>query len=457
MVAKLLKQFFDLSGDCASMEEIRNRIEADASIKGTNLAILIMAILIASVGLNMNSTAVIIGAMLISPLMGGIVATGYGMASYDMRFIRRSLIKLFFQVLFSLAASALYFTLSPISTASPELLSRTAPTIWDVIIALCGGLAGAIGNTRVEKSNVVPGVAIATALMPPLCTAGYGIAVHSFTYFMGALYLFFINSFFIALAGFVIFKILCVPVSPQVSALHFQRLRRALIGVGIIVTVPSIYFAYQSVNANIEESQIQKFLQQEARFDRSNVISHELSGKTLRLDLVGMPLTEEQIAGLQQALQQYSRLRDIQLKVVQDRSDSTLSKEDIQQIINNKLDGNEGNKGQSYKEQAHRYYPDYQQAERDKQLIRTVREQAPILFPVVRDVQGGSIVAADADGKGDVSYQKFAVQVYVSQPMARQEAVKLQQWIEKQVHMPVMASIRLVQDRQEAVYGDGME
>lgn len=282
-----------MSGDCASMEEIRNRIEADASIKGTKLAILIMTILIASVGLNMNSTAVIIGAMLISPLMGGIVATGYGMASYDMRFIRRSLIKLFFQVLFSLAASALYFTLSPISTASPELLSRTAPTIWDVIIALCGGLAGAIGNTRVEKSNVVPGVAIATALMPPLCTAGYGIAVHSFTYFMGALYLFFINSFFIALAGFVIFKILCVPVSPQVSALHFQRLRRALIGVGIIVTVPSIYFAYQSVNANIEESQIQKFLQQEARFDRSNVISHELSGKTLRLDLVGMPLTEE--------------------------------------------------------------------------------------------------------------------------------------------------------------------
>ncbi len=166
-------QLLDLKGDSAPFSEIRQRIASDDSVKGANLVILITAILIASVGLNMNSTAVIIGAMLISPLMGGLVATGYGMATYDMQFIKDSMIKLGFQVSFALITSAIYFSLSPISDASSELLARTSPTIWDVIIALAGGIAGAIGNTRKEKTNVIPGVAIATALMPPLCTAGY--------------------------------------------------------------------------------------------------------------------------------------------------------------------------------------------------------------------------------------------------------------------------------------------
>ena len=157
-------QLLDLKGDSAPFSEIRQRIASDASVKGANLVILITAILIASVGLNMNSTAVIIGAILISPLMGGLVATGYGMATYDMQFIKDSMVKLGFQVSFALITSAIYFSLSPISDASSELLARTSPTIWDVIIALAGGIAGAIGNTRKEKTNVIPGVAIATAL-----------------------------------------------------------------------------------------------------------------------------------------------------------------------------------------------------------------------------------------------------------------------------------------------------
>ena len=131
-------QLLDLKGDSAPFSEIRQRIASDASVKGANLVILITAILIASVGLNMNSTAVIIGAMLISPLMGGLVATGYGMATYDMQFIKDSMVKLGFQVSFALITSAIYFSLSPISDASSELLARTSPTIWDVIIALAG-------------------------------------------------------------------------------------------------------------------------------------------------------------------------------------------------------------------------------------------------------------------------------------------------------------------------------
>lgn len=150
------RDLFNLKGGAASIQEINQRILADATVSGTNLIVLVMAIMIACVGLNMNSVAVIIGAMLISPLMGGIVAIGYGMATYDVHFIRQSIIKLAFQVGFATLTASLYFAISPLAYSTDELLARTSPTIWDVIVALCGGIAGAVGNTRQEKSNVIP-------------------------------------------------------------------------------------------------------------------------------------------------------------------------------------------------------------------------------------------------------------------------------------------------------------
>ena len=198
-VKELLVDTFNLKTDCASMEEISERIHSGGTIKVTNICILVLAMFIASIGLNMNSPAVIIGAMLISPLMGGIMSIAYGIATLDMNYAKNSFFGLFFEMVFCVLVSTIYFTISPITTASSELLARTSPTIWDVLIACFGGLAGIIGTTREEKTNVIPGVAIATALMPPLCTAGFGIARGSLDYFLGALYLFFINSFFICL------------------------------------------------------------------------------------------------------------------------------------------------------------------------------------------------------------------------------------------------------------------
>ena len=188
---------FNLRMDIATPEVIFENIDAGAKVKGTNMCILILAILIASIGLNMNSTAVIIGAMLISPLMGGIMAIGYGIAVNDLNYSKKAVIGLIFQVIICILTSTIYFSLSPISSAHSEILARTSPSVWDVLIAICGGLAGIIGMTRKEKSNVIPGVAIATALMPPLCTAGYGLATRHLNYFLGAIYLFFINGFFI--------------------------------------------------------------------------------------------------------------------------------------------------------------------------------------------------------------------------------------------------------------------
>ena len=207
---RLLRRF-DLRADQADVAEIDATIRSGVEFRGTNLWVLIFAILIASVGLNVNSTAVVIGAMLISPLMGPIIGLGYGAGVNDSALMRSSLFNLGLAAFISLLASTLYFWLTPLTQAHSELLARTTPSIWDVLIALFGGLAGVIGVTRRVKSNLIPGVAIATALMPPLCTAGYGLATGNLSYFLGAFYLFAINSVFIAIATLMMVRVMRLP------------------------------------------------------------------------------------------------------------------------------------------------------------------------------------------------------------------------------------------------------
>lgn len=181
---------FSLIEDKADDSQIDENLRSGVELRGTNLWVLMFAILIASVGLNVNSTAVVIGAMLISPLMGPIMGIGYGVGIYDAQLIRKSFRNLGIATLISLLVSTLYFILTPLSEAQSELLARTSPTIWDVLIAFFGGMAGIIGATRTKNTNIIPGVAIATALMPPLCTAGYGLANANWSYFFGAFYLY---------------------------------------------------------------------------------------------------------------------------------------------------------------------------------------------------------------------------------------------------------------------------
>lgn len=212
----LLRKFFDEYMDLnrskedeqVTVDSIRNGVE----FKGTNLWILIFATFIASLGLNVNSTAVIIGAMLISPLMGPIMGVGLAIGQNDFELMKRSLKSFMVATLFSVVTATLYFLFTPLDEVQSELLARTSPTIYDVFIALFGGLAGIVALATKEKGNVIPGVAIATALMPPLCTAGFGLATGNLLYFLGAFYLYFINSVFISLATFL-----------GVRFMHFKR------------------------------------------------------------------------------------------------------------------------------------------------------------------------------------------------------------------------------------------
>ena len=279
MIWDKLKDFFDLHGDIASLQEITERINAGVQFRGTNLSVLILAIFIASIGLNMNSTAVVIGAMLISPLMGSILGIGYGLARYDSTYIRSSAGSLLAQVIISVATSTLYFFLTPIDAPSSELLARTSPTIWDVLIAVFGGLAGIIGVTRKAGGNVIPGVAIATALMPPLCTAGYGIATGVTAYTVGALYLFFINSFFICLTAFVVLQIIDIPSKIARDSVEFSRQKRYLLTAAILVTLPSCFFAYQSVQENLENEQAKIYIEENFKALPHLAISYTLDSQ----------------------------------------------------------------------------------------------------------------------------------------------------------------------------------
>jgi uncharacterized hydrophobic protein (TIGR00271 family) len=203
LINKILN-FIDLQKGEEDKKKVLENILSNISFRGSNLWILACAIVIASVGLNVNSTAVIIGAMLISPLMGPIVGAGFGLGMYDFELVKKSIKNLAIATIVSLIVSSLYFYISPFKEAQSELLARTSPNIYDVLIAFFGGLVGVIAVTRVEKGNPIPGVAIATALMPPLCTAGYGLATGNYLFFGGALYLYTINCVFICIATFTI-------------------------------------------------------------------------------------------------------------------------------------------------------------------------------------------------------------------------------------------------------------
>jgi len=298
------KEIFDLQ---EGKEEEYNTIETikkGIEFKGTNLWVLIFAIFIASIGLNVNSTAVIIGAMLISPLMGPIMGLGLGLGIYDFELIKKSLKNLTIAVVISLTTSSLYFLLTPLREAQSEILARTYPTIWDVFIAFLGGLAGIIAITRKDKGNAIPGVAIATALMPPLCTAGYGIASGNFLFFLGAFYLFFINSVFISLSTFLIVRFLKFPQINFIDLKLEKKIKRYVYLILIFTIIPSIYLGYNIVQKSIFENKINLFIKNEINSNKQQILKKSISFEKRRLELLytGKSLTEEETNQLKQKL-----------------------------------------------------------------------------------------------------------------------------------------------------------
>ncbi|WP_210516056.1 DUF389 domain-containing protein [Hymenobacter terricola] len=307
VLRRFLHARFLLTDDMADPAEIQADVEAGVPFRGTNLWVLIFAILVASVGLNVNSTAVIIGAMLISPLMGPIVGIGYGAATLELGLIERGLKSLLTASVFSLLVSALYFRLTPLTDAGSELLARTTPTTWDVLIALFGGAAGAVALTRKGHSNAVPGVAIATALMPPLCTAGYGLATAHWSFLFGALYLFSINCVFIALATFLVCRVLPLTRHTFDTDRRARRVRLIIWAVALLTAAPSVYLAIGIVRDGTFTHNAQRFVEEQLNLPGTYVVTSRIlpQAHSLNVLLAGQRLTDAQLLKARTQLPRY--------------------------------------------------------------------------------------------------------------------------------------------------------
>ena len=331
------KDLFNLHQGEEKKEKVIEDIISNISFRGSNLWILACAILIASIGLNVNSTAVIIGAMLISPLMGPIVGAGFALATYDFDLLKKTGRSLFIATVVSLIVSFVYFYISPFKDAQSELLARTSPTIYDVLIAFVGGVVGAISLTRQEKGNPIPGVAIATALMPPLCTAGFGLATGNLSFFLGAFYLYSINCFFIGIATFLIIKYLKYKPKNTGNEVLNKRLHYVITSLVMLIITPSLYLAYTLLEEKKFHQNVDHYIT--AEFENSGYtiiykkINYKTSPKTLELAFLDKKFTEDELKTLQTNLQNFNIL-NTELIIRQKESD--ISKEILSEINKNK-------------------------------------------------------------------------------------------------------------------------
>ena len=277
-----LTRHFDLRQEKEDEQETIESLKKGVEFRGTNLWVLIFAIFLASLGLNTNSTAVIIGAMLISPLMGPIMGFGLGLGITDFDLVKRSLRSYLTATLFSVVTATIYFLISPISEAQSELLARTSPTIYDVLIAFFGGLAGIVAGSTKSKGNVIPGVAIATALMPPLCTAGFGLATGNLSYFLGAFYLYFINTVFISLSTYIVVRVLKYPNKEFLDKKRAMVVRRYMMIIVTCTIIPSLYLTYRVLRTTVFEEQVKSFVNKELDFPNTQILS-----RTVAVDTTG--------------------------------------------------------------------------------------------------------------------------------------------------------------------------
>ena len=428
-----INKYFNLQFERADDATIAKRLIGGAKIKGPALVTLILSIFIASIGLNMNSTAVVIGAMLISPLMGPILAIGFGFATLNFTVAKSGILRLSVQIMIAVLASALYFYISPVQTATSELLARTEPNIFDVFIAIFGGLAGIIGQTRKTLDNVIPGVAIATALMPPLCTAGYGLASGNWTYFFGASYLFFINAFFIFFAAFIVLKgVYSLPFHEQAE----ERIRRnqlIFLVIGLIMAIPSIYAGYDMTIKYSESNHIEQFIKNDINQDgRRQVIDYSLDRKNKLVDIVaiGAPVTSEERAQLDDKLQKDDYLQPYTLRFVTsvDEKKSTMDK-----VNSNKSSENL----EKYKNLSNLYQPTYQLVSETINTMKTTDAEAKALFPFVSKVEGMPLI----DNLEEPKASRYMVIIHTTSTISDADLERIKAWLEAKLSAPVTISV----------------
>ncbi|UUV20977.1 DUF389 domain-containing protein [Paenimyroides aestuarii] len=434
MSNKLL-DFINLHYGEEDKEKVLENVTANISFRGSNLWILACAIIIASIGLNVNSTAVVIGAMLISPLMGPILGAGLALGTYNFVLLRKSIKNLLIATAVSLFVSAFYFYLSPFKDVQSELLARTSPNIYDVLIAFFGGLVGVIAFTRVEKGNPIPGVAIATALMPPLCTAGYGLATFNFSYFAGAFYLYTINCFFICLATFFVIKYLKYPASAAIDPKNEKRIRYGISTLMMVMIIPSFYLAYNLYQEKKFTKNIDDFINTEFNSRGYTVIykkvSYNSNPKKVELAFLNKKLSKEDMALYNKMLQE-TGLTNTQMIFRQDDADlkaeilnevnkqnATLSEKDV--TINN------------LRQELNKYKVN------EPGLVKEIN----VLFPELKEVSLGKIEKYSGTDSAQIDW---VVLYHLQNPEKKPDIAKIKKWLNQRLNV---SNTLLLQDVDE--------
>lgn len=438
-----LEGYFTLNGYLIPEEEAEQSIREGVSFKGTTLLILVFAIFIASLGLNTNSPAVIIGAMLISPLMGPIIGLGLGVGIEDFDLLKRSLRNLLVAAAFSILASALYFLISPVSEGHSELLARTSPTIYDVFIGFFGGAAGIFAIASKNKGNVIPGVAIATALMPPLCTVGYGLATWQLNYFFGALYLFLINSIYIGLATFIGVKVMKFSRLQSAVPERAKRMRRLVYTLAILTLLPSIYLTYNMLTRERFEMNANRFVSEECRFPNTQVLSHsafkDQGEKEISITLIGKVLPQDSLELALANRLQYYGLSGVKLNIIQGDAGE---RPDMESMVGHSVN-------QIYTLAQNALVQKQEAIDSLRQIIDNRRERdsisaqlAPelkVIYPQISEIAVTRAVFGQI-ATGDLDTANIALIRY-NRPISTTSKAELQRYLEARLKVP---SIRLV-------------
>lgn len=431
-IRKFLAEYLDLKKDKANELETVESIRKGVEFKGANLWILIFAIFMASLGLNVNSTAVIIGAMLISPLMGPIMGIGLAVGISDFELMKRSLKSFVITTAFSVTTATIYFLFTPLNEAQSELLARTSPTIYDVFIALFGGLAGAVAVSTKERGNVIPGVAIATALMPPLCTAGFGLATGNLLYFLGAFYLYFINSVFISVATFIGVRVMHFHRKEFVDKKREKTVKKYIIILVIVTMCPAIYLTYGIVKSTLYEAAANSFINRELNFKDSQVLSRQISydKKEIRVVLIGVDIPEVVLAQAKDKLEDY-KLKNTKLVVLQGMNNEGMDISSIRAMVMEDF----------YKNSEQRLVEQQQKIgdlEKDLQLYKGYQEQSKqlvpelkVLYPATESIALARTIQIDTDSlKADTL--TFAIMKFSRKPQVAEQQ-KITEWLKARV------------------------
>ena len=425
-----IKGYFNVSHDIEDEQQTIAQISNGVSFRGTNLWVLIFAIFIASLGLNVNSTAVIIGAMLISPLMGPIIGMGLAIGINDIELLRRAGKNFSVATAVSVLTATVYFLLTPLSEAQSELLARTSPTIYDVLIATFGGAAGILAQGTKIKGNVIPGVAIATALMPPLCTAGYGLATGNLLYFFGAFYLFFINTVFISLSTYIGVRLMKFHRKQFLFEETGKKAQRIIIAIVLATMIPSAFMTVGIVKKSIFENNVRNFIANELSQSGTQVISNSIDKDSLILNVVavGKEITLKKQAEASNLLKKYG-MADYKLNVIQgEQSDSLLYlNRQISQIKTSRE--NEQNKILELTARTNALNTALADYTRYDNLSSELRGELAAIFPQVSTISLSKVTQAKRDTAATKQFVAAIVTTDTKKRLTNQEKLRLTEWL----------------------------